>query len=318
MRQTGAGTILDIEWASTDERRAPMFPIRSLFLLTSLFFLPLVAPAQPLQVHGRGALPSSQYSLAGYHEALESARLDAARQLAAILADLGHDAPAPAVLAPQLAILGRPLQNGQAMTAIFAFGPRPAQLSGRSPFVPEAEASRPEAPLPSASSIAPSAAEAPIAVATRVTPPQPAETGPPPVLPTPSFIVTVPDRTPTPQPTPRPAYTGVIVDARGTGLTIGLLPRLLDTRRNVIADFNSVDPEIVRLDGVVAYVASLADALRHPRAGSTPVRVKSTASVGPDRLDIVLADDAIRHAGGANALQAFWSSHKVVVIVDGP
>ena len=98
----------------------------------------------------------------------------------------------------------------------------------------------------------------------------------------------------------RPLYTGLVIDARGTGLERGMSPKIYDTSgRLVFAGENFSHDQLIR-KGIVAYVRSLEEATTHPRIAVSPDY--------PMRLPLVV--DAQRAVG-------LPTSAFVVGVVDG-
>lgn len=94
---------------------------------------------------------------------------------------------------------------------------------------------------------------------------------------------------PEPEPSPdytqpaqaMPAYTGVVVDARGLGLERAMSPRIYDETGRIIYGNLYIDPDMVVRNGMVDYAATpglLGDVeAGSSRAGTNPVIVKAIA-----------------------------------------
>jgi len=101
----------------------------------------------------------------------------------------------------------------------------------------------------------------------------PAQTGAaPPVAPSEPSIATSPD-----------APTGIVIDARGTGLAPALLPRILDATGAVVSSPETVNPEALRDRGMAAYgkESGLTSSLRD-RVGDRPLWLKASAAISGD------------------------------------
>jgi hypothetical protein len=86
-------------------------------------------------------------------------------------------------------------------------------------------------------------------------------------------------------------YTGLLVDARGLGVSPVLAPRLLDPSGKVLYAAEMLGPE-ARKDLVPArYFKNLEEAMRASALGGTPLRVKALKARGSD---LVLAEDEAR------------------------
>lgn len=87
------------------------------------------------------------------------------------------------------------------------------------------------------------------------------------------------------------AFTGIIIDARKTGLQAGMFPKLLDEQGNVIADPAQSDREILKAKGQAAFVVGDPDAaLLWERVGPRPlyfrVEAMPDASVEPGAYQV--------------------------------
>ncbi len=73
-------------------------------------------------------------------------------------------------------------------------------------------------------------------------------------------------------------FTGILIDARGTGLNAGMFPQLLDENGNVIADPADSDADILREKGQAAYVVGDPDkqGFMHERLGPNPLVFQAT------------------------------------------
>ncbi|HZE89306.1 MAG TPA: hypothetical protein VE404_07155 [Verrucomicrobiae bacterium] len=149
------------------------------------------------------------------------------------------------------------------------------------------------------------------------------------------------------------APTGIVIDARGTGLAPALFPRVVDDSGAVLSSPDTVDIQALRDMGMAAYetvpssVSSFRDRIGDrplwvkasfapggptsappappppqsdavaPRRGPRPYRIKAGGAAGSLKADIVLgrADaDRLEAAGGKNLLK----DCRVVVLVDSP
>ncbi len=96
-------------------------------------------------------------------------------------------------------------------------------------------------------------------------------------------------------------FTGILIDARGTGLQAGLFPRILDADGNVIADPGESDPTVLAERGQAAYVVSEPgdQGWMHERLGPNPVMFRAEV-LGGEPYDVaglepmVLAQNAPR------------------------
>ncbi len=89
-------------------------------------------------------------------------------------------------------------------------------------------------------------------------------------------------------------FTGLIVDARGTGAKSSLLPLVADPSGLTAYGPFQVSREAAAENGLVLYVKSSANSLVRFRTGNIPLKVKALAASGRNMADLVVSyEDAI-------------------------
>jgi hypothetical protein len=107
--------------------------------------------------------------------------------------------------------------------------------------------------------------------------------------------------------------TGLLVDARGTGLVPALAPRLVDEKGLELYSAGSVAPEIRKKSGAAAWSRDPASARKEQaeRLGDKPLEVKAVKAQG---TDAVLDDQA---AAAIQAAPALLAEGRVVFVTEG-
>ncbi|MBN1353017.1 LPP20 family lipoprotein [candidate division KSB1 bacterium] len=111
-------------------------------------------------------------------------------------------------------------------------------------------------------------------------------------------------------------FTGLIVDARGSGLRPAMAPRILDQNGNEVYGSKFVSREWAVKIGMVGYEKDINRARTNDRVTNNPLIVKAIQASGPNQADVVVsaADAASIHAASAN--MKFLDQCKVMFIVN--
>lgn len=116
-------------------------------------------------------------------------------------------------------------------------------------------------------------------------------------------------------PSPRP-YSGLIIDARGTGARPALAPRILNEQGDEAYSVAYVEDRKEADIGIIAYVTTLEQANSHPRVGKTLMMLKALRATGSNSTDIVLADVDIETLHLIPEYFNFLKQAKVVAVLD--
>ncbi|MFH1761568.1 MAG: hypothetical protein ABIA63_10755 [bacterium] len=112
-------------------------------------------------------------------------------------------------------------------------------------------------------------------------------------------------------------YSGLIIDAKGLGITPAIAPKILDQDGKEIYGSAFVSREWAVKYGMAAYAKDLAKAANlKDRVGDSPGSVKAMSASGPNKTDIILSkkdSDSIR---SAEENLKFLSECRVVIVVD--
>ncbi len=158
---------------------------------------------------------------------------------------------------------------------------------------PEPAKETPAAPAPAA----PAPAPAPAAPATPA--------APAPAAPAPAVTPAAP-----------PAYTGLVIDARGIGARPAMSPRVFDEDGKELYGSAQVEREYAISQGMSGYARDLAAAQGNARVTANPVTVKGAKVSGAGRADIVIsnADAQLIRAAAENA--SFMKKCRVMIVLD--
>ena len=115
---------------------------------------------------------------------------------------------------------------------------------------------------------------------------------------------------------PGKVYTGLIIDARGSGAQPAMSPKIYDEDGNELYGSAYVDQEFVQKHGMAGYVRDLDQALANDRVQGTPAVLKALSSSGANQTDFILSkSDADQLRGLADHLN-FLREARVVIVLD--
>jgi hypothetical protein len=112
------------------------------------------------------------------------------------------------------------------------------------------------------------------------------------------------------------SYSGLVVDARGTGAHAALAPRILNEQGDEAYSVAYVEQRGVAEQGIVIYVSDLPSAQANPRVTSTPLMVKALRAIGNNHTDLVVSDADVQTIHGVPDHFKFLKQAKVLVILD--
>jgi hypothetical protein len=118
-----------------------------------------------------------------------------------------------------------------------------------------------------------------------------------------------------PRAVPR-SYTGLVVDARGTGARPALAPRLLNEQGEEAYSVAYVEQRATAEQGIVVYAPDPSSAEINPRVTNSPLQIKALRSQGNQRTDLVISDADAQTIHGVPAHFKFLKEAKVLIILD--
>ena len=112
------------------------------------------------------------------------------------------------------------------------------------------------------------------------------------------------------------SYSGLVVDARGTGAQTALAPRIMNEQGDEAYSVAYVEQRGVAEQGIAVYVSDLPSAQANPRVTNTPLVVKALRTSGNNRTDLVVSDADVQTIHGVPDHFKFLKQAKVLVILD--
>jgi hypothetical protein len=110
------------------------------------------------------------------------------------------------------------------------------------------------------------------------------------------------------------AFTGLIVNARGLGLTPSMAPRIVDESGKEVYGTEVVSEKGLKQGGIVGYAK--ADDQARERTGDKPLVVKALRLADKSKTDVVIANGDADRLRDPNANLSFLADGKVVLLVD--
>jgi hypothetical protein len=114
----------------------------------------------------------------------------------------------------------------------------------------------------------------------------------------------------------RAKYSGLVVDAQGTGAHAALAPRILNEQGDEAYSVAYVEQRTMAEQGIAIYVSDLPSAQANPRVTNTPLVVKALRASGNNHTDLVISDADAQTIHGVPDHFKFLKQAKVLVILD--
>lgn len=111
-------------------------------------------------------------------------------------------------------------------------------------------------------------------------------------------------------------YTGLVVDCRELDVVACMSPKLFDTRGKEVYGTLKVSPDYAIEPGIVGYPRSMEAALRSPRAGDRPLRVRAVRCADDHHFFPVIRREDAERIRDANQHDKFLERTAVVFVVD--
>jgi len=110
------------------------------------------------------------------------------------------------------------------------------------------------------------------------------------------------------------AFSGLVINARGLGLTPSMAPRVLDESGKEVYGTEVVSDKGLKQGGIVGYAK--ADDQAKDRTGDKPLVVKALRLADKSKTDVVIANGDADKLRDPNANLSFLADGKVVLLVD--
>jgi hypothetical protein len=111
-------------------------------------------------------------------------------------------------------------------------------------------------------------------------------------------------------------FTGLIIDARGTGLRPAMAPKIIDEQGNEVYGTGYVSREYAVQIGVVGYEKDINRARTNERVTDNPLVVKGIKAAGTNRADLVISNSDAQMVLSAAKNLNFMEQCKVMIILD--
>ena len=113
------------------------------------------------------------------------------------------------------------------------------------------------------------------------------------------------------------AYTSLVIDARGLGVMPGMSPKIVDTQgHEIFGTVQSIDPDQISEDGLVAYADDVLTARETETAGDKPLVVKAVAKgSNPSQTSVVVRTNDAEDILNANYASNILDDRKVIIVL---
>ncbi len=109
-------------------------------------------------------------------------------------------------------------------------------------------------------------------------------------------------------------YTGVIIDARGTGITPAMSPKIFNPDGKEIYGSVAVERDFVLKHGIVGYAKDLKKAENNDRVKGNPLLIKGKLDSGKSS-DLVISGDDAELLMKLDATQSFLREARVLIVI---
>jgi hypothetical protein len=111
-------------------------------------------------------------------------------------------------------------------------------------------------------------------------------------------------------------YTGLIVDARGTGVRPAMVPKIRNEEGREVYGSAFVNRQYAVEQGMVGYLKDVEAAKTNPRVTDRPFLVKALKADGPNKTDLVISNNDAQVLHGMKEHLSFLEKARVIVVVD--
>jgi hypothetical protein len=144
-------------------------------------------------------------------------------------------------------------------------------------------------------------------------PPAPIAPAPAPTTPAPATPAPVAAAPAAPAP---PAYTGMVVDARGIQARPAMSPRIFDEDGKEVYGSANVDREFAVQQGMSGYARDLTAAQSNQRVTANPITVKALKTSGPGKSDLIISNADAQQIKASAQNMTFMQKCRVMVVLD--
>jgi len=111
-------------------------------------------------------------------------------------------------------------------------------------------------------------------------------------------------------------YTGLIIDARGTGARPAMSPKIIDEEGKEVYGSAYVSRDFAVKQGIVGYARDVNAARQNERVAANPIVVKGLKTTGAGSSDIVISNSDAAGLRDASKNMSFLEQTRVIIIVD--
>jgi hypothetical protein len=112
------------------------------------------------------------------------------------------------------------------------------------------------------------------------------------------------------------AYTGLIIDARGTGVRPAMVPKIRNEEGREVYGSAFVNRQYAVEQGMVGYLKDVTAAQGNPRVTDRPLLVKALKTDGPNKTDLVISNSDAQVLHGMKENLTFLEKARVMVVLD--
>lgn len=116
--------------------------------------------------------------------------------------------------------------------------------------------------------------------------------------------------------TGNPVYTGLIIDARGTGVRPAMSPKIVDEDGKEVYGSAYVSRDFAIKQGIVGYAKDVNAAKQNERVAANPVVVKGLKTAGAGSSDIVISNSDAAGLRDVSKNLSFLEQTRVIILVD--
>ena len=112
------------------------------------------------------------------------------------------------------------------------------------------------------------------------------------------------------------AFTGLIIDARGTGVQPAMSPKVYDPQDREVYGSAFVSREVAVCQGMIGYVKSIEAARKTDRVQGTPAVIKALEVKGANSADLVISQEDADSLRAISQKQTFLREARVMIVLD--
>lgn len=112
------------------------------------------------------------------------------------------------------------------------------------------------------------------------------------------------------------AYTGLIIDARGTGVQPAMSPKVYDPQDREVYGSAYVSRQFVVSQGMVGYAKSIDQASQDDRVKGNPAIIKAVKASGPNKTDVVISQSDADTLRALAQKETFLRDARVMIVLD--